>query len=246
MVESNVAAQPERPALWLVPNTLGFLPENTILADASIRNIHTIKHFLSESRPSAHRLLKWLKHPAADREIYIDLLNKETAPQDIAQLMEPLKKGYPMGVLSEAGMPGIADPGSLAVQWAHHNGFRVIPVTGPSSIFLALAASGLNGQRFSFLGYLPEQPADLKKRLKELERVSIQDRSTQLFIEAPHRNEVTFKTMVETLHPDTKICVAADLTLETEYIRTLSVANWRKTVAPDLKKRPAVFLFLAG
>jgi 16S rRNA (cytidine1402-2'-O)-methyltransferase len=245
MPETEPKQETSIPALWLVPNTLGFLPQNTILADVSIKNIHNIRHFLVESRPAAHRFLKWIRHPLADRNVFMDVLNEETDPRDIPQLLAPLRAGNAMGVLSEAGLPGIADPGNLAVQWAHQNGFRVIPITGPSSVFLALAASGLNGQRFYFHGYLPDQPDLLKKRLRELEHLSGREMASQIFIEAPHRNESTFEMMLGTLYPETKICVAADVTLPTEFIRTLSVSKWKTVPRPYLKKRPVVFLFMA-
>lgn len=230
------------PVLYLVPNTLGFLKTNTVIAEGAIRQIHQIGHFLAESRPSAHRLLKWLKHPQADRDISIEILNKETPAQHIPLIMEPLRSGRSMGVLSEAGMPGIADPGNLAVRWAHSKGFRVSPLTGPSSLFLALAASGLNGQKFSFHGYLPDVPELLKKKIKDLERLSALENATQLFIEAPHRNEATFKSLLANLLPETMLCVATQLTLDEENVITRSVENWKKSPPLLLGKNPTVFL----
>lgn len=228
-----------------MPNTLGFLSENTVIPPGVISAVHTISHFLAESRHSANRFLKWIKHPVSEHLLTIELLNKQTPDMALPGLMQPLKNGLDLGVISEAGMPGIADPGNLAVQWAHTNGYRVVPLTGPSSLFLALAASGLNGQRFQFHGYLPDRPEELKPAIKSLESSSRRDQSTQLFIEAPHRNEATFRMLLQTLHPETRLCVAVHITMPDEEIRTMNVARWKTEPMPAFQKKPAVFLFQA-
>jgi len=155
-----------------------------------------------------------------------------------------LLDGHSVGVLSEAGCPGVADPGARAVAWAHRHGVQVVPLVGPSSILLALMASGLNGQSFCFHGYLPRQKTDLAPRLRKLEQQSATQNQTQIFIETPYRNEALLETLLSALHPATQLCISADLTLPTEYIRTKSIGEWKGERPPSLHKRPAVYLVL--
>ena len=171
-------------------------------------------------------------------------LNEHTPPASVPRLLAPLREGRPLGLLSEAGCPAIADPGAALVEAAHAAGFRVVPLIGPSAITLALMASGLEGQRFAFCGYLPREARERARRIKELEQRSRREQETEIFIETPYRNDALLGALLDTCAPATRLCVAADLTLATESVRTHSVADWRRSRA-TLGKRPAVFLLLA-
>ncbi len=173
------------------------------------------------------------------RELRITTIEEQVKP-----LLQPLREGRALGLLSEAGCPAIADPGAKLVEAAHAEGFRVVPLVGPSSIVLALMASGLEGQRFAFCGYLPRQPAERARRIRELENRSGRERETEIFIETPYRNDALLNALLETCHSSTRVCVAADLTLASESVAVRSVAQWRRAKAP-IGKRPAVFLLLA-
>jgi 16S rRNA (cytidine1402-2'-O)-methyltransferase len=178
--------------------------------------------------------------PVAIREIQI----REIGDQPEA-LLQPLRAGRSLGLLSEAGCPAIADPGAALVEAAQREGFRVVPLVGPSSITLALMASGLEGQRFAFCGYLSRDPAERARQIRELEARSRKERETQIFIETPYRSDVLLAALLESCSAQTRVCVAADLTLPSETIATKSVAQWRRS-QPSLGRRPAVFLLLAG
>jgi len=171
-------------------------------------------------------------------------LNEHTPAANVPRLLAPLREGRPLGLLSEAGCPAIADPGAALVEAAHAAGFRVVPLIGPSAITLALMASGLEGQRFAFCGYLPREARERARRIKELEQRSRREQETEIFIETPYRNDALLGALLDTCAPATRLCVAADLTLATESVRTQSVADWRRSRA-TLGKRPAVFLLLA-
>ena len=171
-------------------------------------------------------------------------LNIQVIENDVTPLLKPLREGRPLGLLSEAGCPAIADPGALLVEAAQRAGFRVVPLVGPSSIVLALMASGLEGQRFAFCGYLPRESAQRAQRIRELEQRSRRERETEIFIETPYRNDALLGALVATCRPATRLCVAADLTLASESIATRSIAEWRRAMAP-IGRRPAVFLLLA-
>jgi len=171
-------------------------------------------------------------------------LNKFTDPLEIPAFLEPCERGFDVGILSEAGSPAIADPGAEVVQLAHEHGIRVVPLVGPSSILLGLMASGLNGQRFAFHGYLPIDKSERRKTIKVLERNSRELEQTQMFIETPYRNNNLLEDLVKTLSPRTRLCIAADLTLPSEHIVTREVADWKGKL-PDLHKRPTLFLLQA-
>ena len=177
------------------------------------------------------------------KDISITTLDEHT--KEIHALLQPLRGGKPLGLLSEAGCPAIADPGAALVELAHREGFRVVPLVGPSSLMLALMASGLEGQRFAFCGYLPREKAERDKRIRELEKRSRAERETEIFIETPYRNDVLLTSLMECCAPGTRVCVAADLTLPGESIKTQAIAQWRRNI-PALGKRPAVFLLYAG
>lgn len=201
-----------------------------------------IRHFIVEEVRSARRFLK-----RVDRDIDIDSLTfypmgKHADAALFASYLRPLEAGEAMGVISEAGCPAVADPGADVVAIAQKKGLRVVPLVGPSSMILAVMASGLNGQSFAFHGYLPIDAAERVKRLKQLEVRAQQEHQTQLFIETPYRNAKLFETLCSTLRPQTRICVAAGITMDEEWIRTKTVAEWRRQRLPDLSKIPAIFL----
>lgn len=230
--------------LYLFPNVLS---EDTISAviPVDVQNkIKEIKAFATENAKNTRRFLKSIdKSIDIDSITFIELSEHSdyTAIKECAEIL----KTTDMGVISEAGCPGIADPGAELVSYAHKSGIRVVPFVGPSSILLALIASGSNGQCFSFNGYLPIKEPDRSKTLKEYERISKKENRTQIFIETPYRNERFFSELVEKLAPSTMLTIACNITAEDEYIKSLPVSEWRKTEKPALHKKPAIFLFLA-
>ncbi len=230
--------------LYLFPNVLSEGSINSVIPADIIGKIREIKAFATENTKNTRRFLK-----SIDRSIDIDSiifieLNEHSDYNTIKECAEVLKVQN-MGIISEAGCPGIADPGADLVAYAHTKGIKVVPFVGPSSILLALIASGCNGQCFAFNGYLPVKEPERGKALKEYERISKKENRTQIFIETPYRNERFFAELLERLLPSTKLCVACNITAEDEYIKTLTVAEWRKTERPTLHKKPAIFLFLA-
>jgi 16S rRNA (cytidine1402-2'-O)-methyltransferase len=220
--------------LYAIPTPLGGSPEDSLPAPA-IRTIRTIRDFAVENARSARAFLGALGMPV--RELNIKLVDEEQDP------LAPLRAKRSLGLLSEAGCPAIADPGARIVEAAHAEGFRVVPLVGPSSIVLALMASGLEGQRFAFCGYLPREDAERKKRIRELEARSRKEKETEIFIETPYRNDVLLAALLAACRSDTRLCVAADLTLPGEMVSTKSVANWRNQ---PIGRRPAVFLLQAA
>jgi 16S rRNA (cytidine1402-2'-O)-methyltransferase len=235
----------ERPGLlYLLPNALGDTAPGAVIPEAVLQRTRSLDYFIAENPKTARAFLKRVGLALPLQGIRIERLDHNTRPQDMMALLGPLLGGRDAGLLSEAGLPAVADPGAGLVRLAHENGIRVAPLSGPSSILLALAASGLEGQRFAFHGYLPVDGSKLAGALKELERESKRRRQTQIFIETPYRNERTLAALLRALDPATLVCVAADLTLETESVRTEPVAAWRKA-ARAIGRRPAVFLFLA-
>ena len=227
--------------LYLVPNTLGNPDTSLTIPDSIKMRVTETSLFIVENLRNARRYLKSL-----NREINIDSLtffelNEHTALEEIPTFLDQVDKGMDAAIISEAGMPGVADPGAAVVRVAHERGIRVVPLTGPSSILLALMASGLNGQSFCFHGYLPVKRPERIKKIREIEQVAIRKGETQLFIEAPYRNDALLADILETCHPSTLLCIAADITLDTEFIFTLSAGSWKKK-KPTLHKRPALFL----
>ena len=219
--------------LYAIPTPLGGAAIDA-LPPAAIATIRSLRDFAVENTKSARAFLGALGMPVRELNIF----------EIEADSLKPLREGRPLGLLSEAGCPAIADPGATVVEAAHREGFRVVPLIGPSSIALALMASGLEGQRFAFCGYLPRETPDRKRRILDLERRSALEGETEIFIETPYRNDVLLQALVETCQPGTRLCVAVDLTLPGETISTRSVAQWRKAPA-RIGKRPAVFLLLA-
>ena len=228
-------------ALYLLPVTLGDTELNTVLPAYNIEIIQGIKHFIVEDVRSARRFLK-----KVDREFDIDSLsfyplNKHTSAEDISGYLEPLLAGQSMGVLSEAGCPAVADPGADVVAIAQRKNLKVVPLVGPSSIILSVMGSGFNGQSFAFHGYLPIEPGERVKRIKQLEQRIYSENQTQLFIETPYRNHKMIDDLLQNCRPQTKLCIAANLTCEGEYIKTRAISEWKGKV-PDLSKIPCIFL----
>lgn len=230
------------PALYLIPVTLGDTPLQRVLPDHNTEIIHGIRHFIVEEVRTARRFLKQV-----DRNIDIDSLTfcpmgKHADTTLFSKYLDPLRQGEPVGVISEAGCPAVADPGADLVAIAQQEGLRVIPLVGPSSILLAVMASGFNGQSFAFHGYLPIDPSQRAKRLKQLEARAKSEKQTQLFIETPYRNAKLFADICNACAPSTRLCVAAGLTTEQEYIHTMTLRAWKQKGLPDLGKIPAIFL----
>ena len=228
-------------ALYLLPVTLGDTPVDSVLPAYNKEVIKDIRHFIVEDVRSARRFLK-----KVDREADIDSmtfypLNKHTSPADISGYLKPLQEGNPMGVISEAGCPAVADPGADVVAIAQQKNLKVVPLVGPSSIILSVMASGFNGQSFSFNGYLPIEAGERAKKLKQLEQRVYTEQQTQLFIETPYRNNRLMEDILHHCRPQTKLCIAANITCEDQYIKTQSVKNWQGHL-PDLSKTPCIFL----
>ncbi len=224
--------------LYAIPTPLGSTAAGALPASA-LNTVRTVRYFVVENAKSARAFLKDVGMPHPLQELQIAVLDS-----DVAKHVRALKADQSIGLLSEAGCPAIADPGAALVAAAQREGIRVVPLVGPSSIVLALMASGLEGQRFAFCGYLPREPQERKRRIKQLESRSQRERETQIFIETPYRNDVLFGSLLEVCAPRTLLCVASDLTLPTEDIETRDVAQWRHKLHA-IGKRPAVFLLLA-
>lgn len=230
--------------LFLIPTTLGDGALAPVIPQAVQQRVRMLEYFVAENPKTARAYLKQTGTTKPLQELRIGTLNQHTTDAAIADLAAPLRSGNDLGMMSEAGCPGIADPGAKLVLYAHRHAHRVVPLVGPSSILLALMASGLNGQNFAFHGYLPVADGERERALRELEKQSRRLKQTQIFIETPYRNERTLAAMLRALDPATLVCLAVDLTLESESVHTRTVAQWRKQ-PPRLKQRPAVFLFLA-
>ena len=220
-------------------------PLSQVLPEYNAGVVRGIRHFIVEDVRSARRFLK-----KVDRDIDIDgltfyAMGKHASPQDFASYLRPLEQGLPVGVISEAGCPAVADPGADVVAIAQRKGLRVVPLVGPSSMILAVMASGFNGQSFAFNGYLPIDPAERSRRLKALEQRAAAEHQTQLFIETPYRNAKMFEEILRTCRPQTRLCVAAGITCAEEFIKTRTVQEWKKHPLPDLSKVPAIFLIYA-
>ena len=229
-------------ALYLIPVTLGPTEVSQVLPSYNHDVIMGIRHFIVENIRSARRFLRQV-----DREFPIDdsvfyEMGKHADERLFSQYLQPLRDGKPMGVISEAGCPAVADPGADVVGIAQRQNLRVIPLVGPSSMIMAVMASGLNGQSFAFNGYLPVDPQDRAKKLKTLETRAWNEHQTQLFIETPYRNLKMFQALLQSLRPQTRMCIAAGITTPDEYIHTHTIAEWKKIQLPDLSKVPAIFL----
>ncbi len=227
--------------LYLLPTTLGDNDPLEVLPATVQQQVERINVFIAENEKTARRAIKKLVPAKSQPSLQFFLLNKHTEPSEIPSFLEACKAGTDVGLLSEAGCPGVADPGAEVVKIAHREGIQVIPMVGPSSILLAMMASGMNGQNFAFNGYLPIDKAARKSEIKALEKISHEKNQAQSFIETPYRNNKMLEDLIQILHPGTRICIACDLTLSTEYVVTKTAAEWGKTKV-DLHKRPTIFI----
>lgn len=231
--------------LYLIPCTLGDTPASQVLPQHVIDIARSLSHYVVEQTKTARQFLSALKHEQAIQSLHFATLNEHTDARELPELLAPLLAGHDVGIISEAGCPGIADPGADLVSLAHKSGIRVVPLVGPSSILLALMASGMNGQCFAFHGYLPIAEPERNKAITAFEAESASRRQTQMFIETPYRNDKLFAALLTQCRPQTLLCIATDVSLASEQIQTRTVAQWRSQPAPQLNKRPSLFLLLA-
>jgi 16S rRNA (cytidine1402-2'-O)-methyltransferase len=229
--------------LYAIPTPIGGDPAAALPATA-LETVRRIRDFVAERARSARGFLAALGMPCAMREVAVVELDERMPPSALRELLAPCRAGRPLGLVSEAGCPALADPGARLIEAAHRERIRVVPLVGPSSIVLALMASGLEGQRFAFCGYLPREADARVRRVRELENRSRRERETQIFIETPYRNDVLLAALLATCAPATLLCVASDLTLPSESVATRAVADWRRA-GLSIGKRPTVFLLLA-
>lgn len=237
----------KKAALLLLPNLLGEMPRHELFLPASVdRAVESLDGLISESEQGGRRFLKRFKTEKPAHEIPLALLNTNTPDSDIDFLLEPMQKGERWGLISDAGLPCVCDPGAKLVQRARELGIQVQAFVGPSSILMALMQSGLTGQAFAFLGYPPRDQKDRHAWLKKLEKNSAQEKSTQIFIEAPHRNKHTLEDLLLALDDATQLCIAWDLTLPTQGLLTMPISRWKKSPLPNIEKKPAIFLLQAS
>ena len=228
--------------LYLIPTTLGDTAETADVLPVKInRLINTIDEYIVENEKTARHYLKKMGIAKPLQEIILHPLNQHTEPKDISGYLNAIAEGKDIGVISEAGCPGVADPGADVVKIAHEKNITVVPLVGPSSILMSLMASGFNGQNFAFNGYLPKERGDRIRKIKELEMLALKKSQTQLFIETPYRNMHLLEDLVEQCEKQTKLCIACDISLPTEFIKTKSISEWKKQL-PDIAKRPTIFL----
>ncbi|WP_405377776.1 SAM-dependent methyltransferase [Nonlabens sp. Asnod3-A02] len=227
--------------LFLIPVTLGDISPLEVLPLSVKKVVEMVDDYIVENEKTARRFIKSI-HPAkAQPTLSFSTINKFTESSELPSFLQPCLEGKDMGLMSEAGVPGIADPGADVIAIAHEKGIRVQPLVGPSSILMAMMSSGLNGQNFAFNGYLPIDKQERRKKLKDLENFSIKNNQSQSFIETPYRNNKMIEELLVSLNSRTKICIACDISLPTEFIKTLTVDLWKKQI-PDLHKRPAIFI----
>ncbi len=231
--------------LYLIPSPLGDAALDEIIPAGNLRYIQNIRHFIVEDERSARRFLRKAGFNVSFDEVTFFVLDQHTDSKTIPAYIDPLKKGSDTGLISEAGVPAVADPGNVIVAMAHECNIRVKPLTGPSSIILALMSSGMNGQQFHFHGYLPIEAKKRSESIKKIEAETMAAGSTQVFIETPYRNMQMFDEIIRVCHSNTLLGIACDLTGASEFIATMTVENWKKH-RPDLHKKPAVFLIYSG
>lgn len=227
--------------LYLIPNLLGNEDFKRSLPDFNLEILRRTQIFVVENEKSARKFIKTVLPAKKQADLEIHILDKNTSAEELFELSKLFERGAPIGIISEAGLPAIADPGSQLVQLAHERGIQVIPLVGPSSILLALMASGMNGQQFKFHGYLPIEKMERKKAIQKLEQESKSSNCTQIFMETPYRNNQLLEDLIRYCQPSTFLCVAANLTMEDEFILTQSIKSWAKKKT-DFHKKPAIFL----
>jgi len=220
---------------------MGDVPPLAVLPVSVKETVEKTDHYIVEHEKNARRFIKSIVPEKQQSALKIQEINKFTKPEEIPAMLNSCLEGFDIGVISDAGCPGIADPGASAVHYAHELGIKVVPLVGPSSILLAMMASGFNGQNFAFNGYLPIDKSERKSELKRLEKLSKDFDQSQLFIETPYRNNQMLQSLLENLNPQTSVCVACDITLPSEYIKTAPVSLWKK-IKVDLHKRPTLFI----
>lgn len=231
--------------LYLIPVPLGPGEPLDSLPAGVLTTLRPLQHFVVEQAKTARAFLKAAGTDAPLQSLQLSELNEHTPDSALDALLAPLRDGHDVGLLSEAGCPAVADPGASLVARAQRENIRVVPLIGPSSLLLSLMASGLDGQRFAFHGYLPAKEGERHQALRDLETESRKKRQTQLFIETPYRNRAMFDAILRTCQPGTRLCIATDLTLPGESVRTLSIQQWKKQTPPEIERRPTVFLLLA-
>ena len=231
--------------LYMIPTTLGECDVDKILPSYIKEHIHNLDEFIVENSKTARAFLKKMNIPTPQNELKIHVLNKHTLVEEIHSFLNSCRNGINIGLISESGCPGVADPGAEITNMAHKEDIQVVPLVGPSSILLALMASGMNGQSFTFNGYLPIEKSQLKKKLQNLEKISRNYNQTQIFIETPYRNDKLIDSIYQNLNGNTELCIAFDLSLNSEYIKSRTVHEWKKTSKPQLKKRLCIFLIHA-
>lgn len=227
--------------LYLIPTTLGEINPEEVLPVTVKRTLEFIDYYIVENEKTARRFIKSVLPEKKQPDLKLFALNKHTEVTEHYEFIKPLLEGKNMGLMSEAGCPGVADPGAAIVKLAHEKGIQVVPLVGPSSILLAMMASGMNGQSFAFNGYLPIDKSEKKNALKNFEKLSFDKNQSQLFIETPYRNNKLMEDLLQILQPSTHLCVACDITLPTEYIKTFTVNQWKKNKV-DLHNRPCIFI----
>jgi 16S rRNA (cytidine1402-2'-O)-methyltransferase len=232
-------------SLYMVPVTLGDDNLSYVIPADVMQLVQGLEYFVVENEKSARRFLGSVKTHKPVRKLSFQLLNEHNAEKDLPTLIAPLLAGHDVGMLSEAGCPGIADPGATLAALAHRKGIKVVPLVGPSSILLGLMASGFNGQQFTFLGYLPSDKTARVNKLKEIEKQSQRLNETQIFIETPYRNQHMLEDILASCAANTKLCIARNVSLESEFVVSKTIAEWKKSELPDLHKQLTVFLLLA-
>jgi 16S rRNA (cytidine1402-2'-O)-methyltransferase len=231
--------------LYLIPNVIAEATQQSVIPNQVIEVLKSLRFFLAEDVRTARRYFSSLKIFDSIERLHFTVLDKETVLSDVPFIMKPLLDGYDVGIVSESGCPGVADPGAIAVRFAHQHKVKVVPLVGPSSILLALMSSGLNGQQFAFHGYLPIEAKEASVKIKELEKESSMKNQTQIFIETPFRNNSLLTNLIKSLKPSTMLCIAMDLTSPQEQIVSKSIREWAKEPI-QLAKVNTVFLFLGN
>ncbi|WP_306353834.1 SAM-dependent methyltransferase [Flavobacterium sp. '19STA2R22 D10 B1'] len=236
-----MTSTPPKGKLYLIPITLGDTDPMDVLPQTVKRAIDFIDDYIVENEKTARKFIKSIHPEKPQPSLRLSTLNKHTEVAEHEQMIKACLEGKNVGLMSEAGCPGVADPGAVIVKIAHERGIQVVPLVGPSSILMAMMGSGMNGQSFAFNGYLPIDKSEKKQALKNFEKLSQDKNQSQLFIETPYRNNKLVEDLLQTLHPNTHLCIACDITLPTEYIKTLRVADWKRTKI-DLHNRPTIFV----
>ena len=231
--------------LYLIPTTLGESAPLEVLPISIKRAVENIDYYIAENEKTARKFIKSISTGKSQRNLHFETLNKFTEVFELPNYLEPCLNGIDIGLLSEAGCPAIADPGAAIVRIAHEKKIKVVPLVGPSSILLAMMASGMNGQNFAFNGYLPIDNLERKKAIKKFERISREIGQSQIFIETPYRNDKLLAEFIKSLNPATELCIAIDISLQTESIHTKSIKEWSETYI-DLHKRPSIFIIQAS